>query len=82
MDVTQRAQRAKALLDDPLFKEAFDVLKSEQIRVFTSDVCSPEQLTEAHRMVRALNALRDHFASIVIDGKMFDHRKEKGQHRG
>lgn len=82
MDVTQRAQRAKALLDDPLFKEAFDVLKSEQIAVFTSNVCNHEQLTEAHRMVRALNALRDHFASIVIDGKMFDHRKEKGQHRG
>jgi spermidine synthase len=81
MDVTQRAQRAKALLDDPLFKEAFDVLQDAQIRVFTSDVCSPEQLTEAHRMVRALNALRDQIASIVIDGKMFEHRKEKGQHR-
>lgn len=82
MDVTQRAQRAKALLDDPLLKEAFDVLQGEQIRVFTSDMCSPEQLTEAHRMVRALNALRDQIASIVIDGKMFDHRREKGQHRG
>jgi hypothetical protein len=81
MDVTQRAQRAKALLDDPLLKEAFDVLQGEQIRVFTSDVCSPEQLTDAHRMVRALNALRDQIASIVIDGKMFEHRKEKGQHR-
>lgn len=82
MDVTQRAQHAKALLEDPLLKEAFDVLESEQIRVFTSDVCSPEQLTEAHRMVRALKALKDQIASIVTDGKMFDYRKEKGQHRG
>jgi len=82
MDVTQRAQRAKLLLEDPLLNEAFDVLESEQVRVFTSDVCSPEQLTEAHRMVRALKALKVQLASVVIDGKMFDHRKEKGQHRG
>ena len=82
MDVTQRAQRAKALLEDPLLKEAFDVLQDAQIAVFTSDVCSHEQLTEAHRLVRALNALRVQLASIVIDGKMFDHRTGKGQHRG
>ena len=81
MDVTQRAQRAKLLLEDTLLKEAFDVLQDAQVKVFTSDVCSLEQLTEAHRMVRALNSLRVHLASIVTDGKMFEHRKEKGQHR-
>lgn len=82
MDVKQRAQRAKALLEDPLLIEAFDVLESEQIGLFTDNVCSAEQLMEAHRMVRALRLVKDRLASIVTDGKMLDRRAERGkQHR-
>lgn len=81
MDTQQRAQRAKALLDDPLFKEAFDVLENEQISLFTDQVCSAEQIMEAHRMVRALRAVKTHLTSIIVDGKMQDHRVKKGQHR-
>ena len=47
MDPIQRALRAKAILDDPLFKEAFDVLESAQISLFTTQVCDAEQLMEA-----------------------------------
>ena len=83
MDVQQRAHRAKALLEDPLLKEAFDVLENAQISMFTTQVCDAEQLMEAHRMVRALRLLKDQLASVIVDGKLLERREEKRkQHRG
>lgn len=77
MDKIQRAARAKAILEDPLFKGAFDVLENEQIRVFTDVSCNSEQIMEAHRSVRALRLLRDQFASVILDGKLLERRVEK-----
>lgn len=83
MDALQRATRAKALIEDPLFKEAFDVLENAQISLFTNSVCSAEQLMEAHRMVLALRQLRGHLESVISDGQILEHRAgKKGQHRG
>ena len=81
MDQIQRAQRAKQLLDDPLLKEAFVMVENEQISLFTEQVCSAEQLMEAHRMVRALRLLKDQLAAYVVEGKLLERRIEKGQHR-
>lgn len=82
MNLGQRAERAKVLINDPLFKEAFDVLHSAQIGVFTSDTCSPEQLAEAHRMVLALQKLKQEFENVITTGKLLDRQQQKGQHRG
>ena len=81
MDVQQRAARAKALLEDPLFKGAFDVLENAQVSLFTDQVCSAEQLMEAHRMVRALRLLREQLTSFITDGKLLEQRVKKVQHR-
>jgi hypothetical protein len=82
MDIQQRAARAKSLLEDPLLKEAFDVLENAQIGLFTTQVCNPEQLMEAHRMVRSLRLLKDQLTSFITDGKLLDRREEKRkQHR-
>lgn len=77
MDTHLRAARAKALLEDPLLKEAFDVLENAQVGVFTSDMCNAEQIMEAHRMVRALRLLRDHLTSVIENGKMLERRETK-----
>ena len=83
MDIHQRAARAKALLEDPLLKEAFDVLENAQISMFATQVCDAEQLMEAHRMVRALRLLKDQLTSVIVDGKLLERREEKRkQHRG
>ena len=83
MDTYQRAARAKAIIEDPLFKEAFDVLENEQISLFTNQVCDAEQLMEAHRMVHALRLLKDRLTSVIIDGKLLERREERRkQHRG
>lgn len=81
MDVAQRAQRAKALLDDPLLREAFDMVEKAQIALFTDQVCSSEQLMEAHRMVHALRLVKAELTSFIVDGKLLDRRNMKGQHR-
>ena len=82
MDTAQRAARAKTLLEDPLLKEAFDVLENAQVALFTDQVCNSEQLMEAHRMVRALRLLKDQLTSVVTDGKLLERREEKRkQHR-
>ncbi len=81
MDTVQRATHAKALLSDPLLKEAFDVVQNAQISLFTENVCDAEQLMEAHRMVRALRLLKDQLASYITDGKLLERRNERGQHR-
>jgi hypothetical protein len=81
MDAIQKAARAKALIDDPLLKGAFDVLENEQISIFTDQACDAEQIMEAHRMVRALRRLRDELTSVIIDGKLLERQIEKGQHR-
>lgn len=82
MDTLQRAARAKALIDDPILKEAFDVLEKAQISTFTDQVCDAEQLMEAHRMVRALRLLQAQLTSFITDGKLLERRNTKGQHRG
>jgi hypothetical protein len=81
MNVQQRADRAKAILNDPLFKEACDVIEYAQVRAFTDEVCGPDQLMEAHRMVRALKLLKGELENVMITGKLFDRQKQKGQHR-
>lgn len=81
MDAIQKAARAKALLDDPLLKGAFDMLENEQISIFTDRACDAEQIMEAHRMVRALRRLRDELTSVITDGKLLERQIEKGQHR-
>ncbi len=72
-----RIERAKAILEDPLFKEVFDVLENEQIRVFTDVSCNSEQIMEAHRMVRALRLVKDHLTSVVVTGRMLEKREMK-----
>jgi hypothetical protein len=82
MDELRRAERAKALINDPLFKEAFDVLHSAQIGIFTGDLCNSEQLMEAHRMVRALHMLKQQLENVIVTGKLLERQQQKGQHRG
>lgn len=66
----RRGARALAILSDPLFTEAFDVLHHAQTQVFLDATCSDEQVLEARRMVLALEAVKAQFVSLVTDGKI------------
>lgn len=82
MEIHVKAARAKQILEDEVFKEALDVVLSEQVGVFKHPTSSEEEIMEAHRMVRALTQLKGQFQSFVDDGKLLERRQKKVRHRG
>lgn len=75
MTPEQRKQAAERLLNDPTLREALDVLKSEQVAVFTSTSHSDADVMEARRMVRALGDLETQLKRFILDGRLAERRK-------
>lgn len=75
MDRSVKAARAKSLLQDEILQEAFSVVEENLLEVFRYPNSSQEDIMEAHRMVRALDALRTQLEAFVADGKMAERRK-------
>ena len=71
MDNELREHRAKALLDNPLFKEAFDVLREDLMGRWqhsgSTDLEARESIWLAMRL---LDKLYGHITSIVETGHM------------
>jgi hypothetical protein len=67
----EREQRAKNLLDNPLFKEAFEILRQDLMDRWTasgsSEVVARESIWLAMRL---LDKLYNHVSSIVETGHM------------
>ena len=76
MDVTQKAQRARTLLADPLLREAIDGLRAEQMAVFAGRAPG-EAVTEARHILWALEALEVRLGSYMDDEAVFRHRQTK-----
>lgn len=77
MDVVARAKRAQAILSDDVFLEAVNVVLEENIGIFRDANASQEDIMEAHRMVRASEALMRQLKSFVDDGRLLEHRQKK-----
>lgn len=82
MDTHVKAARAKQILEDEVFKDALNVVLSDQIEVFSNLNSSQEEIMEAHRMVRALTLLKGQLQSFVSDSKLLERRQDKVRHRG
>ena len=71
MSDEQREQNAKRLLEDPLFKEAFDVLKKDLMgRWEISGSTEVEARESIWLAMRLLDRLEGHITSIVETGHM------------
>jgi hypothetical protein len=81
MSAEQKKQHAERLLADPTLREALDMVRGKAIGVFKHPMSSQDEIMEAHRMVRALDALETQLVSFVVDGKISEHRNRE-QHRG
>ena len=77
----QREQRAKILLDDPLFVEAFEILEKELLlswsRTNSNDVAQRESCWLATRLLERVKA---HITSIVETGHMAKILEEQHPH--
>ena len=73
MTKDEKLRRANSLLNDPLFNEAFDVLKKDLLNRWESSG-SPE--VEARESIwlamRLLDRIHAHISSIVETGRMAD----------
>jgi hypothetical protein len=76
MDIKQKASRARALLGDPILREAIDGIRDDQVAIFTGRGPA-EAVTEARHIVWALDALEARLKSLVDDEIVFDKRQSK-----
>jgi hypothetical protein len=75
MDVKVKVARAKAILEDDLFKEALSMVIDSQVGVFKYPNASEEDIMEAHRMVRCAALLERQLQSYVTTGKLLERKK-------
>ena len=67
----QRVSRAKNLLNDPLFNEAFDVLKKDLMNRWESSGSTELEARESIWLaMRLLDRIHTHISSIVETGHM------------
>lgn len=75
MDIKQKASRSRALLADPILREVLDGLRADQVAIFLG-AGPDEDVTEARRMVRALDAIEARLTSFQVDEKLFEKRQK------
>jgi len=72
----QKKLNAERLLNDETLRLAFDMIQHDAVGVFKYPNASQEEIMEAHRMVRALDALRSQLEVLILDGKMAERRSK------
>jgi hypothetical protein len=72
----QKKMNAERLLNDETLRLAFDMIQHDAVGVFKYPNASQEEIMEAHRMVRALDALRSQLEVFILDGKMAERRSK------
>ena len=79
MDKEQKAERARALLNDDLLSDAFKQVRQRATHALTN--CAPSDVDglqsaamELHAVNAVVNALQDHIDTLTIEQK-------KGRHR-
>jgi len=71
MDQGQRERRAQTLIDDELFKEAFDVLKEDLMSRWQQSGSTDSEARESIWLaMRLLDRIRSHLTSIIETGRM------------
>lgn len=76
MTPEQKKLNAERLLNDETLRLAFDMIQHDAVGVFKYPNASQEEIMEAHRMVRALDALRSQLEVFILDGKMAERRSK------
>lgn len=76
MTPEQKKLNAERLLNDETLRLAFDMIQHDAVGVFKYPNASQEEIMEAHRMVRALDALRSQLEVLILDGKMAERRSK------
>ena len=74
----RRADDAKRLLDNPLFKEAFITIREELIKhLLNTRVAEELERDRLYITIKALDLVEQHIQSVLETGKLAENEQEK-----
>ena len=74
----RRADEAKRLLDNPLFKEAFTTIREELIKhLLNTRVAEELERDRLYITIKALDLVQQHIQSVLETGKLAENEQEK-----
>ena len=74
----RRAEEAKRLLDNPLFKEAFTTIREELIRhLLNTRVAEEVERDRLYITIKALDLVKQHIQSVLETGKLAEKEQEE-----
>jgi hypothetical protein len=74
----RRAEEAKRLMDNPLFKEAFTTIREELIRhLLNTRVAEEVERDRLYITIKALDLVKQHIQSVLETGKLAESEQEK-----
>jgi hypothetical protein len=74
----RRADNAKRLLDDPLFKESFKTIREELIKhLLNTRVAEEVERDRLYITIKALDLVEQHIQSVFETGKLAEKEQEE-----
>jgi len=74
----RRADEAKRLLDNPLFKEAFSTIREELIKhLLNTRVAEELERDRLYITIKALDLVEQHIQSVLETGKLAEKEQEE-----
>jgi|KBSMisStaDraftv2_1062788.scaffolds.fasta_scaffold1419414_2 hypothetical protein len=71
MNAIERADKAKAILNSPLFEESFEIVRQRLITLIeNAPVAAVEQAEDARKCLKLLRAVRQHLETTINTGKL------------
>ena len=66
----QRADAAQRILDEPLFREAFNTVEANIVAKLAMPNSAPEAVQSLHQQLVALHRVRRHLEQVIVTGRM------------
>jgi len=82
VNAIERANKAKAILESPLFDEAFETVRQRLITVIeNAPVAAVEQAEDARKCLKLLRSVRQHLEVAINTGKLEQFRLQEVEKR-
>ncbi len=69
-----RAVQARGLLDNALFKEAFEAIEDGYVRLWKDHAKTPDERERVHIALKTLAKVREHLEVVIQEGKIADRK--------
>jgi hypothetical protein len=82
MNDLERANKAKAILESPMFSEAFETVRARLIQgIENAPVSAVEQAEDFRKCLKLLRSVRQHLETALNTGKLEQFRLDEAEKR-